>query len=187
MKNTFRFITIITAVLYFVSCSNLFNEATPSGNNENTNSTTSVSTIHNKYGSIQGHFDFEGAMPSSFIENTSRTAMTTLPSFYYVIATRTDNPQISIPGSVDNTNKTYSISGIEIGVEWKVEIGIKTSADAEVSIESNTNKIMNAVSEAFTLEESNPLFIHDFILKPLTGTEENPMPEGSVLLLMYVP
>lgn len=133
--------TLLTAViLSFTSCTNLFEEAVSPHN-------TSVQT-----GSLSGSISMQTP--------ADRSAFPVIPSdaVYYaeITDTATTSPK-TWNGSADFTNlPSYTISNLDLGVVWKIEVGIK----------AGTTKIMSAshtMTSALTLE--NPIYTHNFELK----------------------
>ena len=133
--------TFLTAViLSFTSCTNLFEEAVSPHN-------TSV-----QIGSLSGSISMKAP--------TDRSAFPVIPSdaVYYaeITDTATTSPK-TWNGTADFTNlPSYTISNLDLGVLWKIEVGIK----------AGTTKIMSAshtMTSALTLE--NPIYTHNFELK----------------------
>ncbi len=133
--------TFLTAViLSFTSCTNLFEEAVSPHN-------TSV-----QIGSLSGSISMKAP--------TDRSAFPVIPSdaVYYaeITDTATTSPK-TWNGTADFTNlPSYTISNLDLGVVWKIEVGIKVG----------TTKIMSAshtMTSALTLE--NPIYTHNFELK----------------------
>lgn len=191
MKN--KFLIILAASLLFLSCVN--DIQSPDSENNITQDNPGIGTTDEpvKYGSIQGSFIMEGAIPSeiqnlsqnnNFRSDGTRTAMPSLSDGckYYVIATAsgqiTKRYEVTVGQSNQNgdftvNGNTYLLKNLassKSGIIWTVEFGIK-NGDAVIMSDSNP----------FKLTEEVPVYVHDFLLKPETGGT------GEVDLEMTVP
>ena len=195
MKNRFLILISIAASLFFISCVNSVEENPLNIFEEipavTTDTGTSAQTIH--YATFQGTFNFEGAVPSEVLQlnqnelaqnEGARTAMPELPTGwkYYVEAsapghsTKTYDFTVGVSsqnGKFTVNGNSYLLKDLEYtkdGITWTVELGIK-KGDTKIMSDSNP----------FTLSEEVPVYVHDFLLKPVSGGT------GTVKLEMKVP
>lgn len=174
------FITFITASFYFTSCFNTLNDPIYPVNLVNP---------FTKYATLQGSISFEGAVPSELLaargENSGRTAMPSMDSSWvYVLQATTTEPGITTPEPVivnaNSSSPVYSYPGLatsQAGINWTVTVRLKKSAtDADASA---------IMEDSCTLPLTNDIsvYIHDFIVKPVTGEGK----AGSLSLTMSVP
>ena len=174
------FITFITASFYFTSCFNTLNDPIYPVNLVNP---------FTKYATLQGSISFEGAVPSELLaargENSGRTAMPSMDSSWvYVLQATTTEPGITTPEPVivnaNSSSPVYSYPGLattQAGIHWTVTVRLKksvTDADASAIMEDHLT---------LPLTNDNSVYIHDFIVSPVTGEGK----AGSLSLTMSVP
>lgn len=174
------FITFITASFYFTSCFNTLNDPIYPVNLVNP---------FTKYATLQGSISFEGAVPSELLaargENSGRTAMPSMDSSWvYVLQATTTETGITTPEPVivnaNSSSPVYSYPGLattQEGIHWTVTVRLKksaTDADASAIMEDHLT---------LRLTNDNSVYIHDFIVSPVTGEGK----AGSLSLTMSVP
>lgn len=174
------FIAFITASFYFTSCFNTLNDPIYPVNLVNP---------FTKYATLQGSISFEGAVPSELLaargENSGRTAMPSMDSSWvYVLQATTTEPGITTPEPVivnaNSSSPVYSYPGLattQAAINWTVTVRLKksaTDADASAIMEDSCT---------LPLTDDNSVYIHDFIVSPVTGEGK----AGSLSLTMSVP
>ncbi len=174
------FITIITASFYFTSCFNTLNDPIYPVNLVNP---------FTKYARLQGSISFEGAVPLELLaargDNNERTALPSMDSSWvYVLQATTTEPGITTPEPVivnaNSSSPVYSYPGLattQTGINWTVTVRLKKSAT-----DADTSAIMED-HLTLTLTNDNSVYIHDFIVSPVTGEGK----AGSLSLTMSVP
>ncbi len=167
---TIIFATFISvAVLFFSSCLNLFEE-------------TSFTDIS---GSAVGHISIENNAPVEIDNSLSlminRTAFPSIPtgstiSYYAEVTDTASSDPVTWTGAADFSDfPAYKITGLETGVLWKIEIGIKDGS-------SKILKDSHTMTSALTAED--PVYSHDFELKPsqTAATGDTPAGKGNISL-----
>lgn len=174
------FITFITALFYFTSCFNTLNDPIYPVNLVNP---------FTKYATLQGSISFEGAVPSELLaargENSGRTAMPSMDSSWvYVLQATTTEHGITTPEPVivnaNSSSPVYSYPGLattQTGINWTVTVRLKKSVT-----DADTSAIMED-SCTLPLKDDNSVYIHDFMVSPVTGEGK----AGSLSLTMSVP
>lgn len=171
-KNTFFTAFLSLVILIFTSCFNFFEE--PAYNPvlpvfagyASGNISISDSVSPELAASIKSISPAE--LSSRFAAPSNRTAFPSIPTgatvTYYAEVTSSSGENWT--GSADFSNlPAYSITGLSAGVLWTIEIGIK----------DGSNKILkdsHTMTTALSVE--NPVYTHDFELKPFQTTGATP-------------
>ncbi|MCR4948102.1 MAG: hypothetical protein K6A15_02995 [Treponema sp.] len=141
---------------------------------------------------LTGDINITGAVPHEILNcvncdvqsraaSASRSAFPSVPSTgagYSYYATVTDTNGIKTwSGSADFTSlPAYSISGLDVDTLWQIEIGIK-----EDSTGNSVLKDTHTLTASTKLSEENPVYSHDFELKPMQTGGTTPG-SGSIFL-----
>ncbi|MCR4949062.1 MAG: hypothetical protein K6A15_07910 [Treponema sp.] len=123
---------------------------------------------NSKFITLNGCFEYDSEIEAS----AGRMAAPALPSGIIYFAKATAEGKSDVNGIVDIANRTFTIQGLEIGVEWTIQVGIK---DASGVI------IMSAQSSK-TFSETDFSINQNFRLKPVSDQGN-----GSLLLSFQVP
>ena len=200
IKKLFLIFTALLAVSFnFVSCFNVMEENPFIGLPEepvNTGASGFTGPSQVKYATLQGSISFSGAVPSQLLavinnENSGRTAMPQASSnWYYVLYATATGKTSPTPTVYPISSTSYSITGLETsasGVSWTVTVRVLEAASAEAAKNiSATTAEASAILSAYcqiTLTDDNSVYVHDFIVKPVTGSGKN----GTLNLTMTVP
>lgn len=162
MKNSLKSILIIFAGLFFLySCENSISPA-------NLQNQTDINNP--QYIDFTGHYSSQGAVPQKLIAavlpHTDRSALPVFSSpsnsdiRYYAKATSQEGEtETVIEGSVNETNNSFIISGLKLGLTWKIEVGIEIK---------NNNKWVRCLyatdSKLFKVDDYT--IEHTFFLEP---------------------
>jgi len=123
---------------------------------------------NSKFITLNGCFEYDSEIEAS----AGRMAAPALPSGIIYFAKATAEGKSDVNGIVDIANRTFTIQGLEIGVEWTIQVGIK---DASGVI------IMSAQSSK-TFSETDFSINKNFRLKPVSDQGN-----GSLSLSFQVP
>ena len=141
---------------------------------------------------LTGDINITGAVPHELLNcancdvqsraaAASRSAFPSVPSTvagYSYYATVTDTNGIKTwSGSADFTSlPAYSISGLDVDTLWQIEIGMK-----EDSTGNSVLKDTHTLTASTKLSAENPVYTHDFELKPMQTGGTTPG-SGSIFL-----
>ena len=196
IRKLFLIFTALCAVSFnFISCFNILEE-NPCIATEETSDNSGQTTLLGAsgassitYARLQGHISFEGAVPSALLaargENSGRTAMPSMDSSWvYVLQATTAASGITTPEPVivnaNSSSPVYSYPGLattQAGINWTVTVRLKKSVtDSDASAIMEDHLTLN-------LTNDNSVYIHDFIVSPVTGEGK----AGSLSLTMSVP
>ena len=203
IKKLFLIFTALCAVSFnFISCFNVMEENPFISLPEEPVSTGAAGVSgftgpsHVKYATLQGSISFGGAVPSQLLaainnENSGRTAMPQASSnWYYVLYATATGKTSPTPTVYPISSTSYSITGLETsasGVAWTVTVRVLEAASAEAAknISATTAEASAILSDycQINLTDDNSVYVHDFIVKPVTGSGKN----GTLNLTMTVP
>ncbi len=195
IKKHFLIFTALLAVSFsFISCFNNFIENTFGGlqeeaDNSETNGTGDAGSNQIKYATLQGTISFDGAVPSELLaaagkidDDSGRSAMPQMnTSWVYVLQATADGQTNPDPVVVraNSTSPGYSYTGLptsQAGIDWTITVRLKQSQS-----DSDDAAIMTDEC-TLTLNNDNSIYIHEFLVKPVTGEGK----VGSLLLDMTV-